>query len=1323
MKFKTYGLIFFIVGLAYSMGMGQIYFVFQRVGPQGYLHKLKLNCQCADCCQLNLIGPTVNFQGGLTMSPDGKLYANDYTNHIYQIDTLSGATTLIFTLPPQPRMLGLVTLGGGIFYSMLEISPSLADTLIEINVNTGVVTKLGVVPYKAIGDMTVYNGEIYYYYVFPNNWNIQYWGIVKLNVNDPASSTLVVDCEINCCFLGFTASNQCQTVLGQQSYSVNQYEHKLVTISLVDGAVTEICDLPEGTFSFTSMEEFSSPVYCNSFDLDCNDSSGATNADYNAQEVNCLSNECSIADSDIGLIYDSKIAEVTVHLTGSLPDAPDEYLKYTGMIAALTVTGAGTDMITLTNGGTATGTNFKNALHAIHYRNVATPFTPGPRLVEVQYTLESGVIGDLATAFISVVDLPVLQVDLGPDQVLCEGENDTLNAGNPGASYQWSNGLTTQNIITNQPGTYSVTVGTNGFCPGSDEISLEFIPVINVSLDGPQEVCLDNIAALIINTDSPFPLTIEIGTSTGSSFVLNNVTGNFIFTDSPSEGTLYTILQVTPSSPACVEVLDSFQFVDVFPTYSMLVDTSMCEGDSLFIGNNWVTKEGNYEYTYSSAAGCDSMVTTFVLVWPSIHLTTQSTTCDPSATGIFVSYLNDPVGCDTVVKHTVTLLPSDTTLVSLLSCKVVGTGINIQMLTNLQGCDSIVITTTTYQPSADTTFLFQTTCDSSLLGLSQQILPASDGCDSLILTTISMAPSDTTYLIGISCDSASIGIFQTILSNQFGCDSLVITSIAAGIPDTTLLFTSSCDSSSLGIFENHFTTSFGCDSTVIRTVSYSAHDSTFILNTTCDPSQVTVLISQYTNQFGCDSIVTETISLLPSGEIFISSTTCDPTAAGSFDYTYVNQFGCDSLVHETITLLPTSETFNHDYTCDPSAVGTFVSTFQNQFGCDSMMTLSVELNWSDTTELFSFTCDPNELSRIETTFTNQSGCDSLVIESTILFPLTQLQLNVLFEFNGYGISCFEASDGTLMASVSGQGPFQFAWSNADTGKIIKNLNAGPYSVIVTDGNGCQTEGFITLNQPEEFTIGFEVSQPDCFGQNQGIITVMQTGGVQPIRYSIDGINFQSSSFFSGLNSGSYTITALDANGCQVQEIIWINVPLTVHVDLGADRILLPGDTTMIEALVNLPFDSLSNITWTGLSNPVCPTCLTQPVAPIITTAYFISVTNTQGCSDQDSVVVFLQKNIDIYIPNIFSPNGDGINDRLLISAGSEVEEIESMEIFDRWGNMIFLATHFPPNDPTYSWTGMHDGSVINPGVFAFRLVARFKNGKEEVRNGDVTVIK
>src|SRR6185436_2535161 len=110
-------------------------------------------------------------------------------------------------------------------------------------------------------------------------------------------------------------------------------------------------------------------------------------------------------------------------------------------------------------------------------------------------------------------------------------------------------------------------------------------------------------------------------------------------------------------------------------------------------------------------------------------------------------------------------------------------GTTTQTLTNVAGCDSLIITTTDWLPPADTTWLYQQTCDSFSLGVFQQILIAQDGCDSIVTTTISMAPSDTTYISGISCDSASIGVFQNILSNQMGCDSLIIATIIAGLPD------------------------------------------------------------------------------------------------------------------------------------------------------------------------------------------------------------------------------------------------------------------------------------------------------------------------------------------------------------------------------------------------------------------------------------------------------------------------------------------------------------------------------------------------------------
>lgn len=224
-------------------------------------------------------------------------------------------------------------------------------------------------------------------------------------------------------------------------------------------------------------------------------------------------------------------------------------------------------------------------------------------------------------------------------------------------------------------------------------------------------------------------------------------------------------------------------------------------------------------------------------------------------------------------------------------------------------------------------------------------------------------------------------------------------------------------------------------------------------------------------------------------------------------------------------------------------------------------------------------------------------------------------------------------------------------------------------------------------------------------------------------YSIDGTTFQASSVFTGLDEGIYQITSLDANDCSTSEIISIDVPLMVNVDLGENQSIDIGDTTLLEAIINLPFDSLSAVMWTGIDSLGCINCLTQIVAPIITTAYSVFVTSTDGCADRDSLTIFVNKDHKIYIPNIFSPNGDGINDVLKISADESVKEIASFSIFDRWGNLVFGVEQKQVDDPTLFWDGKMKGDVMNPGVFTFKMLAVFKNGEREVRYGDVTLVR
>lgn len=97
---------------------------------------------------------------------------------------------------------------------------------------------------------------------------------------------------------------------------------------------------------------------------------------------------------------------------------------------------------------------------------------------------------------------------------------------------------------------------------------------------------------------------------------------------------------------------------------------------------------------------------------------------------------------------------------------------------------------------------------------------------------------------------------------------------------------------------------------------------------------------------------------------------------------------------------------------------------------------------------------------------------------------------------------------------------------------------------------------------------------------------------------------------------------------------------------------------------------------------------------------------------------------DVDVPNVFSPNGDGINDRFFVSAHPDaLAGILRMRIFDRWGGLILERKDIEANDPAAGWDGTFGDKPVNPGVYVWVIGLRFADGHEETRTGDVTVLR
>jgi gliding motility-associated-like protein len=349
--------------------------------------------------------------------------------------------------------------------------------------------------------------------------------------------------------------------------------------------------------------------------------------------------------------------------------------------------------------------------------------------------------------------------------------------------------------------------------------------------------------------------------------------------------------------------------------------------------------------------------------------------------------------------------------------------------------------------------------------------------------------------------------------------------------------------------------------------------------------------------------------------------------------------------------------------------------------------------------------------------------DAVLCEGTFSVTITDhppLELMV----DTVDISCFGANDGIAEAIPSGgTGNYNYQWSNGALTQEINNLPPGQYDVTVSDRNECIITGGVFITEPPDVAIALlDVLDLICNGVAEGEIRVEGSGGRPPYMFSADGRAFFNSDTLSGLLAGDYWVLVKDAYGCEDSVFATINQPpALIVVAEPADTTLDLGFTVNIST-VTAPFGREVDFEWspgTGLSETDSP----APVATAIDDIrYVVKITDEDGCVAFDTVTIRVQKERPVYFPNIFAPEGDGINDFFTGFAGPAAEQISLLRIYDRWGSLIFENRNFDLNVPNFGWDGTYKGQKVD-GVFAWYAVVRFIDGEEVRFEGDVTVLR
>jgi gliding motility-associated-like protein len=172
------------------------------------------------------------------------------------------------------------------------------------------------------------------------------------------------------------------------------------------------------------------------------------------------------------------------------------------------------------------------------------------------------------------------------------------------------------------------------------------------------------------------------------------------------------------------------------------------------------------------------------------------------------------------------------------------------------------------------------------------------------------------------------------------------------------------------------------------------------------------------------------------------------------------------------------------------------------------------------------------------------------------------------------------------------------------------------------------------------------------------------------------------------------------------------------VELGPDITVSLGEIIDITAAST---SSIAKYNW--FASDTCTLCPTITLKPLSSSTVKVEVSNADGCIATDQLLLTVLSSKDIDFPNVFSPNGDQINDVIFIGDIKSIELVKDFEVFDRWGNMVFLEKEFAPGNPGDGWDGSFDGKPLNPGVYICKMTALMVNGNTENFAWDVTLVR
>jgi len=358
------------------------------------------------------------------------------------------------------------------------------------------------------------------------------------------------------------------------------------------------------------------------------------------------------------------------------------------------------------------------------------------------------------------------------------------------------------------------------------------------------------------------------------------------------------------------------------------------------------------------------------------------------------------------------------------------------------------------------------------------------------------------------------------------------------------------------------------------------------------------------------------------------------------------------------------------------------------------------------------------LVQVKLTVTSKEGCTDEVIHPLNILPLPDINASAPADFVCLG--------NTTVLHAGGGGTYEWTPTTGLNDPSIATPTASPlvnttYQVKVTDNNGCINNDEVAIRVVQPFTIQATPDTVLCLGDK----LPLHVSGTDYYTWTGPGIDKPSSpapvATLTGAGQYVYEVTGFDKDNCfSDKTTLTVSVNPTPTVNAGVDREIMAGIPVYLAASTS---NDVIRWRWTPAEFLDCATCARVQALPDFTTKYRVEVENVYGCKAADDVVLHILCNQSaIFMPNAFTPNRDGRNERIY-PKGKGVKEIEWLRIYDRWGTLVFENTHFAINAPAAGWDGRSGNKEAPMGTYIYSMQTVCEGGEKFEFKGSITLIK